>query len=358
MKYLIYPFYDECSSLIELIKNEKQNIEIEYVVSPKSWIKKVNIPEVVIGSCNYEECLDCVEGVIITDISKYPYLYQDIVKKIYVALNRGYAVKCCAKLEEKDQRNFESLSKRFLYYQDDSEKIQDIRKSGNPYQVQDCVVIGVGNLLQGMDSLSEIAYLYKKLSEEGYKVSVITSNRNGKIIGYNLFPEEIWQVSHDIQVLELNRYFNKVQEENHADILLVQIDGGMLKYSNICYGDFGIKSYIVSQALAIDYFLLVSPMVDMTQENYKELSTIFRYRFGYDIDVILFKNLYIDLEESDSEEKIIYRKIDEAEMEEIIEKNYVLKSSDIMYENASDIKVYDSIIEKCIKKLSSDYRQI
>ena len=209
-----------------------------------------------------------------------------------------------------------------------------------------------------MDSLSETSHLYKKLSEEGYKVSVITSNRNGTIMGYNLFPEEILQDAYDTQVLELNRYFNKVQEEDHADILLVQIDGGMLKYSNICYGDFGIKSYIVSQALAIDYFLLVSPVVDMTHENYQELSTIFKHRFGYNIDAVLFESLYIDLEESDSEEKIIYRKIDEIEMQKIMKENYIFETSNIMYGINSDMKVYDLITENCIEKLSSDYRQI
>lgn len=358
MKYLIYPFYDECSSLIELIRDKEKNIKFEYAVYPRAWIKKVNIPAEILGSCDYEECLNLVNGVIITDISKYPYLYQDIIKKIHIALDNGCTVKCCAKLEEEDRKEFENLSERFFYYQEDFKKIQDVKNNGNPYQIQDCVVVGVGNLLQGMDSLEEVSHLYKKLSEEGYKVSVITSNRNGTIMGYNLFPEEILQDAYDTQVLELNRYFNKVQEEDHADILLVQIDGGMLKYSNICYGDFGVKSYIVSQALAIDYFLLVSPVVDMTQKNYQELSTIFKHRFGYNIDAVLLKNLYIDLEESDSEEKIIYRKIDKIEMQKIMEGNYISESPDIMYGVNFDTKAYDLITENCIKKLSSYYRQI
>lgn len=358
MKYLIYPFYDECSSLIELIRDKEKNIKFEYAVHPRAWIKKVDIPAEILGSCDYEECLNLVKGVIITDISKYPYLYQDIIKKIHIALNNGCTVRCCAKLEEEDRKEFENLSERFFYYQEDFKKIQDVKNNGNPYQIQDCVVVGVGNLLQGMDSLEEVSHLYKKLSEKGYKVSVITGNRNGTIMGFNLFPEEILKDAYDTQVLELNRYFNKVQEEDHADILLVQIDGGMLKYSNICYGDFGVKSYIVSQALAIDYFLLVSPVVDMTQENYQELSTIFKYRFGYNIDAVLLKNLYIDLEESDSEEKIIYRKIDEIEMQKIMEGNYISESPDIMYGINFDTKVYDLITENCIEKLSSDYRQI
>lgn len=358
MKYLIYPFYDECSSLIELLGYKEENAEFEYVVYPMAWTKKVNIPVGISGSCDYEECLNFVKGVIIADISKYPYLYQDIIKKIHIALDNGCAVKCCAKLEEEDRKEFENLSEQFFYYQEDPRKIQDVKNNGNPYQIQDCVVVGVGNLLQEMDSLEEVSHLYKKLSKEGYKISVITSNRNGMIMGYNLFPEEILQDAYDTQVLELNRYFNKVQEEDHADILLVQIDGGMLKYSNICYGDFGVKSYIVSQALAIDYFLLVSPVVDMTQENYQELSTIFKHRFGYNIDAVLFENLYIDLEESDSEEKIIYRKIDEIEMQKIMERNYIPGSSDIIYGSNSDTKVYDLITENCIEKLSSDYRQI
>lgn len=358
MKYLIYPFYDECSSLIELMRYKEENVSVEYVVYPRAWIKKVNIPAGIVESCDYEEYLNFVKGVIITDISKYPYLYKDIIKKIHIALNNGCTVKCCAKLEEEDRKEFENLSERFFYYQEDLKKIQNVKNNGNPYQIQDCVVVGVGNLLHGMDSLEEISHLYKKLYEEGYKVSVITSNRNGMIMGYNLFPEEILQDTYDTQVLKLNRYFNKIQEKSHADILLIQIDGGMLKYSNICYGDFGVRSYIVSQALAIDYFLLVSPVVDMIQENYQELSTMFKYRFGYNIDAVLFENLYIDIEESDSEEKIIYRKIDETEMRKIMEKNYIPGSSDIIYGINSDMKVYDLITENCIEKLSSDYRQI
>ena len=131
----------------------------------------------------------------------------------------------------------------------------------------------------------------------------------------------------------------------------------MLKYSNLCAEDYGVKAFITSQALTIDYFILISPIDDLDNDTYKTMSKTFAYRFGFPIDAVGIVDKIINTSDSNEEEKIVYEKADLQDVNAFVDRLNSSKKHRIQYFNVFDSSAYDTLVGLSIDALSNDRRE-
>ncbi len=352
MNCLIYPYSDELSSIVDNISFYPRNIAITKRVSLLAWKSGIENKEGV--SFDFEEALDEVEGVIIADAPESKFMYHDTVKKIRTALSSKKNVICCTDLNDDDITEMNALAKfagvNFEYI---VSKV-DAKSTARIFQRQDCIVMAVGGILEGLDSVTILTNLVHRYRKMGYRVTAVSDNKNTALLNFVPFPLEILNSSqaHDEIIKGLNTYYNNLQLQYQPDIIITQIPNGLVKYSNLCVENFGVKAYMLSQALSVDYFILTSPMDSFDDKSFDYMSTTFKYRFGFEIDAVGVVNRYINSGDSRESESIVYNKASLEEADEFVDGLNSYPDNKIMFFNVYDTESYDKLANKSINTLS------
>lgn len=356
MNYLIYPYSDNLSSVVDNISFYSEDINITKRVLPIAW--KRNIDANIEVSFDFRETVECVDGVIIADTPENKFMYQDLLKKISLSLTSKKHVICCTELQNKDVEEFVSVAQSnsvmFKYTITQLEAKRDF----GVFQRQDCIVIAVGGMLNDLDSLCVMSNLVYRYRELGYRVTAISNNKNTALFNFVPFPTSILDgnLPHEQIIKELNAFYNNLQFLYQPDIILTEIPNGMIKYSNICAENFGVKAYMLSQAISVDYFILNSPIEDFDFNSYEVMSKTFEYRFGYKIDAVAVINRCTNFSDSNEEEKVVYEKVKSLEVKEYVDFLNSSNNSNILFFDAQNIDEYKILIKKSIDVLSDGER--
>lgn len=356
MEKMIYPFSNSLLPILEAIHNKESLNYIKYAVTPPSWRKHSDdVGGDIIFSSDYDSTLDLVDTVIIADFTYNDYLYKDVLKKMEIALQKDKKVVCYHSLKQEDKTRLESL------YHESFELISSLENETNissfRYTSQDSVVIGIGNMMNGLDETHIIIGLTEAYEELGYNVASISTNHNTRLLGYIDFPSEIFNdsISEENKVLALNTFIHEIEEQKCPDIIVIQFPSGMMKYTEVCHGGFCVKSFMLSQALSVDFFILNLPCLDsnaLTYEKCCELSRVFQYRYDFSIDHFCFDNKIIDDSASIEEEDIIYQFIDIESIDDLV--SMISKGShELSCSSTFDKESYKLIVQKSIEKLST-----
>jgi len=124
-----------------------------------------------------------------------------------------------------------------------------------------------------------------------------------------------------------------------------------MKCTDMCHGGFCVKSFMLSQAISVDYFILNAPSMEpeaFSPERFSELSKIFEYKYGFAIDHICIDDKIVDDFSSMEEEDIVYQYIDKSDLQKLVSMINDKKCSSC-YDDAS----YNLIVQDCINKLST-----
>ena len=323
MKCLIYPYYDNLQPLVQNQSELKMDVEITHLVYPQAWKHKINLSITgVKTSCNFEETILAVEGVIIPDVTKLNFMYFDVLKKIDCALSQNKQVLCYTKLSQSDLVEFREYGMNFVYLYEDT---SHICLQNYHFQSLECIALGFGGLVRDLDDITVIIRAARQFQQK--------------------------------EVLSLNKYFCSLYEDTGCDIILVQYPDSMMKYSDYCPEDYGVKAFILSQAISIDFFTLISPVEQMDSEAFQMLSTMFEYRFDFQIDACYIEHKQIDLSSAQESEKISFGTVSREFVTEYIEELSKGMSS-ILFLDINDPNCSDTLVEACIQSLSDNIDKV
>ena len=355
MKCIIYPFSEEFLPIMENLPKVRPDIEITRLVYPVSW----NLQDVpfsssinILLSNSYEESLDDAEVVIILSCAGRPYMYEDITAKIRCALKTGHRVIFCGELREKDSTDLkEYISSGMLECPADSE-LEGYAEDSRFFQRQDSIIVVTANLLDNMDDTSAQCRLFSEYNNAGYDVEAVSVNPDTRLLGFKFFPFHLLDepLSPKKKILKLNSFFCGLSDSTGADILLVHMPEGLMKYSDLCCENFGVYAYMTAQALAADYFILNTPAMDSYEpELFRELVSTVRYRFGFPVDHVLVENVITDDFGSMEDEEVRFIRLNRQAMNEILA-DAVAKGITLLPLNEPD--TFSAIARKSIELLS------
>ncbi|URZ07466.1 TIGR04066 family peptide maturation system protein [Clostridium felsineum] len=344
-KALIYPFSNEFFPIMKAMLNSKYEYEIVSAVTPKAWflagakddVSKINGSSYLgIGiSNNFVEEMKRCDTVIIAHCNNEKLMYKDIISKIRTSIEFNKNIICCFSLEDRDILEIGELSKKnniiFKYLNEQDQNLKNIeiiekQKQNNYIRIHkpDAAVIFVGKMLDELDSTSSMVSISENYKEEGYNVITISLNNNCKLLGYIPFPYDIFRLNNSIEekVFLFNYFINQIEATYRPDLIVIQLPGGMMKYSDIITNGFGIYTYLISQALSSDYFILVTPFDQMKKEFYEKLSECFWHRFGFKINIVNMLNMKLDFAASVEKGRAVFNYLPMENLDKIICENF------------------------------------
>lgn len=345
-KVLIYPFSNKFFPVMKAMINKADEYEIVSVVTPKTWflarenddVSKFNNsdPLGIAISNDFEEEIKKCDTVIIADCNNEKLIYSHIIQKIKTSIELNKNIICCFKLDDKDVLEINELCKRstikfeYLNEADKSDEAIDILKKqivNNCTKIYkpDSTVIFVGKLLDELESTFSLVSISENYKKEGYNVVTISLNSNCKILDYLSFPNFMFESNTPIEekIFMFNFFIKQIEIEYKPDLIIVQLPGGMLKYSDIITNGFGIYPYLISQALSSDYFVLVTPLDETDKEFFEKISECFWHRFGFKIDAVNMLNAALDIDDSIERHKVILNYLPAQNADKIISKKFV-----------------------------------
>ena len=355
MKYLVYPFSNSNYVIKDTLAYYASDIDIIEYVTPKTWIRNISNDTDV--TTDFYGKLTSVDSVIFLNSFNNKYMYEDILEKMMHCIECGKDIICCTPIKSSDLKTIEQKTKEkrvaFIYY--GIPKMDYFKR--RVFQDQDCIVIGIGNMLNGLDDFTIISKLVYRYRVKGYRVTAVSTNSNSGLLGFLPFPIEVLtedSLPYAEKIKTLNSFFNNIQVLHQPDILIVQLPYGMIKCTDICVEDFGVNAFIVSQSLNIDYFILNTPLEELDTFSFEEMKKAFKYRFGIPLTAIGVENKYINYTDSNEEESIIYEKADEKDVQNYVNFLKSANNEDIYYFNIQSTSEYDMLIEHSINLLSGE----
>jgi hypothetical protein len=344
---------NDCKYFYKYLSEKETEYNILHLVCPRACTYKTDA--VFNVETDFDSALEDVDTVIISDITKMPWIYKDTVNKIVNCLENGYRIICCTKLEENDLEKCKNTADtgKFVYlgfvpYKDEY-SLSSLRSING-------IVIGIGMLSSGIEYNDTFFNLFHLFRERRYTVAGICERYDAQLIkGCYPFPSNIFEknITDQEKVLQLNDYINTIQMKHSADIILLCFPKAMLKFSDEVPDGFGINSYMISQAVSVDYFILNKPLIFYNPEGLISLNNTFAERFGFNINAIGIDNKVVNYSDSKELERMVYNRADINEVNEEVEKCQSLENG-ILFFSVSDESFYETIVSDCIDDLSGD----
>ena len=358
---VIYPFAPENEALVRRLVEGDTEAESYILVSPKTWNVVVDMKPASLTN-DYNTAIAEADELIIVDSPKALYLYKDIVKKCAQALDEGKKVYCGVRLKGADLQMLTGRSTeegRFMYLPE-THKNYDL--SPDEYRLlarQNCIIVSVAGMIRGMELSTACIRLAEEYEERGYKVAIVSGYANCELLPNHYFiPDCIFQdgKAECDKVLMFNKFIAHVEEKSKAEILIVCLTDGIMSYSDIHYGDFGITAIEQASALNTDHFVLgVIPelLAYDPKTALQELKMMCRYRLGMELKSVLIENREVDEYELDMKEHYTFVKSAPDAACSLLSEIRSIKD-DVKYYDGSNPAAYGSIVDDSIEDLSEE----
>lgn len=359
MKCLIYPCSNEFHHLIELINNCDNELNIVKAVCPKIVRDQIadDFPCDVVT--DFDIASEEIECIIICDTIYNGNMYGDIVNKICTSIENDKKVICCSEINDIDLERIYSLKeseKRFAYF---GGCYKNYSKDVFIYEKQECIVIGIGKLFSKLDAKKEFCQLIRKFSDEGYKTVGVSLDKNSVLYGGFVIPDHVFTdiISSDLRVIYLNKFINDIQQKCCPDIILIEFPDGMMKLSDSLGDGYGIKPFLLSQAVSVDYFILDIPTGFIDPKRIENVSNEISVRYGFDVNAIIINNYMIDYYLSIQYDEIeMFSSTPEAVDD--YKQQCMQEYSDCIFVSQDSTDEVDVIVSSCIEALSDNVEEL
>lgn len=351
MKTLIYPFEEEYAYFWEELPLYRKDLDVTSLVLTNPYIKSA-IPKNITVYKSFKEASENVECIVFLPMDNVSFLHNKIIE----VLKKRKKVICGVNFSLETLAFFKEVAQQYggsFECHENASLVEFLKRRADIFTQQESVVIAVGALTQGMNTSEIVVKLNRELTTRGYRVGVIATKSELFVLNIKQLPlDEIIDPDLDYTIMQINRYTNLFQLVERPEIIILQLpDEGLYRVSSDYSTCFGAKTYLISQAIDIDYCIMVTPYMDMDKEVFSMLSDISKNRYGFEYNSIFFEDKVVDMQGAAGETTLRYYLSQSDDTKQTVQKLQSENSSERLFVN-SDISLYNRIADDIIKQLS------
>ncbi len=312
-RLMVYPFDSQASPIL---RHERlmDNYEIVSVISPNGWgfcdrdagyVDSGN--DIGIDVCSsFDELIDSVDTVLFMESFKKLDIQKLVLPKIQKVAEKGKNIICTLNLEEVFYKEVEKICKdkgSYIKYYNPLRQVRintDTYESVNSiYDIKTPVVFVLG-VAEKVHKFEIQLSLRNYLIESGYKVSQVGSRHYCEMFGFHSFPSFMYSegITETKKIKLFNNFIKQIETEEHPDVIIIGIPGGLMPFNKHFSNNFGIFAYEVSQAVFPDVAIFSTLYENYTPEYFEKILLSVRYRLGYDVDIFNLSNNKFDWKKS------------------------------------------------------------
>ena len=165
----------------------------------------------------------------------------------------------------------------------------------------------------------------------------------GKKVGDSLLEED--------KIELINSYINDVQIRTGADVIVLDIPDGFMKYSDEVREGFGIRALMTTSAVSIDFFILNIPSDQIDGVMMPKLNTHFEQKYNISIDVVAIDSKYIQHDDTIESQTVCYYPANDRHVDEAVAVFDEVQSI-VLTIRLNDRNRYADVVSRCVSKLS------
>lgn len=306
----VFPVDINYISMIECKTLQMENVtfEIKQWISFGGWNTKRFYENINCYKISYpEDGMDTdVEALVLIDslhIIEFEYL-EDVVK---TAAKRNMIVLNARNSGLQEEEGIRELCRK---YRAEYKLIQEsyVPEASDSFELKEIdvpivSVVGIGPNTQIFDVELQ---LYREFKREGHKITYISSQRIGRLVGEHSIPDFMFDTrSEREKILLFNRFIYETANEEKPDILLLGVPGEIMPLSKKHSLNFGIVPYEIFSAVKPDISVLSLYNLEYTDEFIEKETAYCKYHLNMEPDIIFCSDIGI-LEHSLRESVIQY----------------------------------------------------
>lgn len=355
MNTAVFPVMPGNLALYNALCRMRPEMNISTAVIPYAYRNRCKTEKWITVCHLLSELPEAVDTVLLLSFWDPDRLISEIRKMI----SSGKAVICYARVPEETQKELLSQASAggtCLTFPDTHQTVKRIYRTDDVYTSPESIAVAVGSLTQGLDTTSSVISLYQKLTTLGYRVSVLATNPDLQALGFEKLPvDELMSGNPDQTIMMLNRCMNHHQFRYQADLVLIQLPDEGLHRTSLKYEvGFGARTYLIGQAMSIDYGVMLSPMMEADARIYQALSKVAEKRYGFQYDCIRILPRTVDEYDPLGAEKVLYCGVpeeDAGEMATALRKSAEDEGIDILF-TGDPQNWADQTVQNMVDKLS------
>lgn len=184
-------------------------------------------------------------------------------------------------------------------------------------------VIGVGGLISSSDTLEAVLSLRNYFLKEGHTVSCITKSSLGLLFGMHSHGPifDNMSLSEEKKILLLNQITRAVVGRERPELVIVELPDAVMKYSDDAPNGFGIRTYMLSQAVDLDCFICCMPCELVSKDFIEHINQSFWEKLQISLSGVYATNMLIDSVSLVQNGKPSHVRIDVELASKIVQKN-------------------------------------
>lgn len=372
-KMAIYPYNRKFASVIEFLPILNKDIEIVAVCSPKGFamdgmdagaVYRRSKMGLTISS-DLDSAIRGCEILLIPDFEMKEAQRKRVLDKVLQCVDYVDELWCALQLNDEETALLSMCciqhGKVFTPFCGVEESI-NTRGKELRLQVLPVPVIFVAPMVDKIDTLEALLMLTSRFRELGYGVCSITTKAYGEMLNITPMPS-FFLSNHSTKPLNekiilLNQFAIDQMRLQKADVIIMELPGGLLPYDRKIKESYGILSYMISISIIPDYVLLCVPSDIKDAQAMGRIKTFIQNRYGFSIDSINITNTYINWIDSNEKNDIT---LDFADVENIPKRlNQIHERIDDFAFNVLDGSNRQALFEHVLQTLNtySDIHQI
>lgn len=358
-KILIYPYSRDSYALVSFLRSKGHGKENVFLVASGS--KGItgrdagecfNLPPLDITIKNdFRSYMEKADVVFVVESRYNEALITKLKLYIRESLQKEKMVICCSVFEEDFLASLaeETCLGQFVYIPAKRRVvIGDMHDQAENFYRTKAPVVLVGEMIGGLENYDIVEKLTRCFRERGYRVSAVGDKNYSELIEINRLPDMVTALgfSEDAKINLLNMFIRKIEKKEKPDIIILQLPGAIMKYSNKLTESFGIVPFLLSQAVEADYMLLCVPYGMMSIEFYERLKSICLYRFNVELCGICMSNSMLDLQDSDNVSRRSFVNVSQEKVNEKI--GIIRQKTDLPIYNCSEEDAFREVCNNLV----------
>ena len=170
---------------------------------------------------------------------------------------------------------------------------QEVQATG--YEGIHTPVLLIGGVVEEADVLEVTILATKILKDMGLEVATVTKESAAGIFNFLDFKPLYSECRNEAEkIIRLNHVLQIIEKEMIPDIIVIEAPDALIRYNDLAPNGFGIWTYMLSQAVQIDFMVCCLPY-DLAQTDFlKLLDQDFRLRYGTGIGMAHASNALVD----------------------------------------------------------------
>ena len=328
-KAVLYPYCGEVFLAVKLFEKLQEDYEIVHLMAPNGF----GYTNKDIGyACNYDKTGRNVYSVFPEEDDEWQILllYEPMLQRgeydwekvINEAISRNKEVKFFSNTENNIPDIVRRLETKYpKLIKIDVCSTMETETGDVKVHSPEIPVIFVGGLLMEADCFSALLVLVEKFKREGERIAVFSNHPLASLFGFYSLGH-IWSdrnLTENEKIRLINLYVNYVVFRTGVQCAIFELPDVLLKYNELAPNGYGIKSYMLGQAVAPDFLLgcfsldiANAPLINMLSEDFK-------VRYGCELGAVHISNIILDNADSSKKQRTEVLRVDHDFVKERIE---------------------------------------